>query len=58
MHMHYAFGPKNLQAKMPICGYMGTDDEICSETTLVTCPECRDWVIDPDSARETGDVKP
>lgn len=44
MHMHYAFGPKKLAQKDPMCGFMGADDEICMDTNLCTCPECLDWI--------------
>ncbi len=57
MEMHYATTETRLKQRIPICGYMNAVDEICRETTLVTCPECRDWVIDPDSQSDAKDVR-
>jgi hypothetical protein len=52
MRMHYATTAKRLEGRIPICGYMNDADEICTDTALVTCPECRDWVVNPDSDGE------
>jgi hypothetical protein len=54
MHMHYATTAQRLELRVPICGFMNDVDEICRDTTLVTCPECRDWVVDPDSTDSGG----
>lgn len=45
MHMHFAPSERRLIARIPICGYMNDADELCSDVALVTCPECRDWVM-------------
>jgi hypothetical protein len=57
MHMHYATTENRLKQRIPICGYMPKDDELCRDTELVTCPECRDWVIDPDSPAQNESAK-
>ena len=44
MHMHYAPTGKRLDARDPMCGYVGIGDEICSDANLCTCPECLDWI--------------
>jgi hypothetical protein len=54
MHMHYATTAKRLELRHPICGFMNDMDEICQDTALVTCPECRDWVC-PDSQSDAKD---
>ena len=54
MHMHFAPTERRMEQRIPICGYMNAVDEICLDTKLVTCPECRDWVVDPDSQADGG----
>jgi hypothetical protein len=58
MHMHYAPGPKRLELKDPICGYMADDDEmICMVPSLCTCPECLDWIRPDHDSENSGDEK-
>lgn len=49
MQMHYAPTEKRLNQKDPMCGYVGTNDEICCDADLCTCPECLDWIRPHDS---------
>jgi hypothetical protein len=55
MHMHYAPNKRRLEGRIPICGYMNDIDEISIFPKLCTCPECLDWITDPDSQSD-GEV--
>lgn len=44
MHMHFSASPKSVVLPIPICGYVGPDDEVCRDASLCTCPECLDWI--------------
>lgn len=44
MQMHFAPNLKRAIAKDPMCGYVSPQDEICTDASLCTCPECLDWI--------------
>jgi hypothetical protein len=44
MHMHFSTNPKSVVLPVPICGYVGPDDDVCRDASLCTCPECLDWI--------------
>lgn len=59
MHMHFAPTEKKRLQRVPICGYVGINDEICTDPTLCTCPECLDWIRpDHDSPESNSRAAP
>jgi len=44
MFMHYAPTELRRRQRNPMCGYVSTNDEICTDPALCTCPECLDWI--------------
>jgi hypothetical protein len=57
MNMHFAPTEKRLRQREPMCGYVGIDDEICTDPGLCTCPECLDWITPPPSHSAGVDPK-
>lgn len=47
MRMHFAPTLKRAVQRDPMCGYVGANDEICTDQALCTCPECLDWIRPP-----------
>lgn len=48
--IHFAVTEKKVERRDPMCGYAAEEDIVTTDTTVVSCQECLDWITPAQSA--------